>query len=96
MFDELLLSCDDELPVKDDGSWSAFSIGDPLKRVVSRASNRILVGLPLCRLVFSFLHPFINQGFRREPEWRDLQISFTMATMADAMMIKMFPNFLKP
>ena len=31
----------------------------------------------------------------RNPEWRDLQISFTTTTMIDALLIKMFPSFMK-
>ena len=59
MYDELRTSCEEELPVAGDGTWSTFSLGTPLKRVISRTSNRIIVGLPLCRRVSFITHTFL-------------------------------------
>ena len=96
MHDELRQAIADEFPVKDDGSWSTFTVGDRMRRIISRTSNRIFVGLPLCRRVYPFYSMSQSNKDIRDAEWRDLQVSFTVTTVSDIMLTKVFPEFLKP
>ena len=50
------------------------------RRVVSRTSNRLFVGVPLCR----------------DPDYRDLNIEFTVDIMIASNILQLFPQFMKP
>jgi hypothetical protein len=50
-----------------------------MMKVVSRASNRLFVGLPLCR----------------DEDWINLTTNFTINVVISANIINLFPNFLK-
>ncbi|KAJ7457533.1 cytochrome P450 [Mycena galericulata] len=69
--DEVLLSGDD---------WTAVPALMTVLRVISRASNRLFVGLPLCR----------------DPDYGKLTVEFSNDVMKSAKRINLFPHFLKP
>ncbi|KAG6895320.1 hypothetical protein C0992_001937, partial [Termitomyces sp. T32_za158] len=60
--------------------WSAIKALSTIRKIVSRSSNRLFVGLPLCR----------------NEDYRDLNIEFAVDVMKTAQSINLFPNFLKP
>ncbi|KAI0050551.1 cytochrome P450 [Auriscalpium vulgare] len=55
-------------------------VQDTLRKIVCRTSNRVFVGAPLCR----------NEDYQR------LNIDFTIDVVKAALVINLFPNFLKP
>ncbi|KAF9254472.1 hypothetical protein L218DRAFT_487968 [Marasmius fiardii PR-910] len=57
-----------------------MSVIKPIQNIVVRASNRLFVGLPLCR----------------DPDYCDLNISFTISVVINATIISVFPRFLHP
>ncbi|EJD00067.1 cytochrome P450 [Fomitiporia mediterranea MF3/22] len=59
--------------------WITLPALDTIMKVVVRASNRVFVGLPLCR----------------EKEYLELNIRFTLDVIKGSAIINMFPNFLK-
>ncbi|KAG6329792.1 hypothetical protein ID866_9296 [Astraeus odoratus] len=60
--------------------WKSIPAAATMREVVCRASNRVLVGLPLCR----------------DPDWIYLSSQFAVDVMTDAFMLNMFPKFLVP
>jgi len=68
----------DEIPVTKE--WSKVHVIDSVRRIVSRTSNRLFVGLPLCR----------------DPEYRNLNIEFTVDVFVAARFINRFPDVMKP
>ncbi|EJD49202.1 cytochrome P450 [Auricularia subglabra TFB-10046 SS5] len=79
--DEINAAYEDEVTSKLNGNeWATMSISEALMRVVCRTSNRIFVGLPLCR----------------NPEYVDLNVRYTIDVAISASIIKQFPSFLKP
>ncbi|EJD07489.1 cytochrome P450 [Fomitiporia mediterranea MF3/22] len=77
--DEIMRAFHDLIPVKID-DWVAFPALDMVRNIVCRASNRIFVGVPLCR----------------NPEFIDLSINFTIDIMKTVFMIQDTPVFLRP
>ncbi|THV05793.1 cytochrome P450 [Dendrothele bispora CBS 962.96] len=75
--DEIECSFEDEVPVKNGVYVHVLPI---VMRIVARTTNRLFVGLPLCRV----------------PEWRDININFTIKVFMSAQFINLFPAFLKP
>jgi hypothetical protein len=56
IFDELATSIDEQLG-SDSTQWKEVSVFETVMQVVARTSNRIFVGLPLCKLVPDNLYP---------------------------------------
>ncbi|EJD49195.1 cytochrome P450 [Auricularia subglabra TFB-10046 SS5] len=79
--DEINAAYEDEVTSKLNGNeWTTMSISEALMRVVCRTSNRIFVGLQLCR----------------NPEYVDLNVRYTIDVAISASIIKQFPSLLKP
>ncbi|KAI9783032.1 MAG: hypothetical protein M1816_001609 [Peltula sp. TS41687] len=64
----------------DTENWKEVCVYDDMMRIVASASNRVLVGLPLCR----------NQEFLMNA------VKFVQSAPFLAQFIKLFPKFLKP
>ncbi|KAF9265925.1 cytochrome P450 [Marasmius fiardii PR-910] len=77
--DEIQAAFADEIPVKGD-EWVPVRVIETARRVVSRTSNRLFVGLPLCR----------------DPDYRDLNIEFTVDLVIGSNILQLFPDFMKP
>ncbi|KAJ6604022.1 cytochrome P450 [Mycena sp. CBHHK59/15] len=75
--DEVAAAFQDEIPLSGD-EWTSVPGLMTVLRVISRASNRLFVGLPLCR----------------DPDYRNLTIEFTNGVMRSAKQINLFPHFL--
>ena len=68
-------------------------------RVISRTSNRAFVGLSKCTPT-----PFFNSSAAayifswqgRDPEYRDLNVDYTIHVMTTATIMNTFPSFLHP
>ncbi|KAF5343388.1 hypothetical protein D9758_015617 [Tetrapyrgos nigripes] len=76
--DEIITAFSEEIPVTDD--WTSINAYDIILRTVCRTSNRLFVGLPLCR----------------DPDWIDLNIQFAVKINSTAAIINLFPDILKP
>ncbi|KAM6503673.1 Cytochrome P450 [Amanita muscaria] len=77
--DEIIAAFDDLVPIQGD-EWTEVTAFNTVMDIVCRASNRMLVGLPLCR----------------DPDWIDLTKQFTMDVIMSAMVLSIFPTGLKP
>ncbi|KAH8818710.1 cytochrome P450 [Flagelloscypha sp. PMI_526] len=77
MRDETVQSIADNIPLSDD--WTEIPGLDTMMKVISRISNRVIVGLPLCR----------NQ------EFLDINIHYTVQAVASSLVIRMFPEILR-
>ncbi|KAF7352018.1 Cytochrome P450 [Mycena venus] len=77
--DEVSAAFQDEVILSGE-EWTAVPALKTILRVISRASNRLFVGLPLCR----------------DPDYRDLTVGFASGVMESAKRINLFPHFLKP
>ncbi|KAF9269386.1 cytochrome P450 [Marasmius fiardii PR-910] len=78
VLDEIKTSFDEIVPVRDE--WVEFPAVATIQSIVVRASNRLFVGLPLCR----------------DPDYCDLNIKFTIQVVVNSLLIDLFPNFLHP
>ncbi|KNZ80774.1 Ent-kaurene oxidase [Termitomyces sp. J132] len=76
--DEIQSAFKEYIPQTED--WTAISALSTIRKIVSRSSNRLFVGLPLCR----------------NDDYRDLNIEFAIDVLKTAQIINLFPNFLKP
>ncbi|KAK7460913.1 hypothetical protein VKT23_008841 [Stygiomarasmius scandens] len=76
--DEIITAFSEEIPVSHE--WTALPALATVMRVVCRTTNRLLVGLPLCR----------------EPDYIRLNIEFTIDVFKAARIINLFPDLLKP
>ncbi|EIW83355.1 cytochrome P450 [Coniophora puteana RWD-64-598 SS2] len=77
--DEIAASFRDEIPLKGD-DWLEVPALPAMMQVVCRTSNRIFVGLPLCR----------------EPGYKNLMTRHTVDVVKGGVIIKCFPRFLAP
>ncbi|KIL65474.1 hypothetical protein M378DRAFT_24046 [Amanita muscaria Koide BX008] len=77
--DEIIAAFDDLVPIQGN-EWTEVTAFNTVMDIVCRASNRMLVGLPLCR----------------DPDWIDLTKQFTMDVIMSAMVLSIFPTGLKP
>ncbi|KAJ7086248.1 cytochrome P450 [Mycena epipterygia] len=77
--DEIVHAFDDVLALQDK-EWKLIPILPSLMQIVARTSNRLFVGLPLCRT----------------QEYLDLNISYTISVFSRGQIIRLLPNFLKP
>ncbi|KAF9528910.1 cytochrome P450, partial [Crepidotus variabilis] len=80
IYDELLEAFKDNIPATDGKYWSKVPAFNSLMKVISRASNRIFVGAPLCR----------------NPEWTALTTQFTMDVVQTGNILRFFPSFMRP
>ncbi|TFY52604.1 hypothetical protein EVG20_g10484, partial [Dentipellis fragilis] len=62
------------------GEWTRYPASETLMRVVCQTSNRVFVGAPLCR----------------DADYQELNIQFTLEIVKAAVILKLFPDFLKP
>ncbi|KAF9535150.1 cytochrome P450 [Crepidotus variabilis] len=59
--------------------WIKLKALDSVLKVVSRASNRVFVGVPLCK----------------NPEWNELSIQFTIDVVQTANILRFLPSFMR-
>ncbi|KAM5543922.1 hypothetical protein V8D89_002539 [Ganoderma adspersum] len=76
--DELAVSVREYIPTTGD-EWTAVNVMTTMQKIVARASNRVFVGLPLCR----------NEEFLALP------LRFTLDVMKDTVVMSITPPFLK-
>ncbi|KAJ6623269.1 cytochrome P450 [Mycena sp. CBHHK59/15] len=77
--DEIVHAFDDVLALEDK-KWKLVQVQPAIMQVVARTSNRLFVGLPLCR----------------DPEYLELNINFAVAVIFRGLLIGLLPDFLKP
>ncbi|KAL0574345.1 hypothetical protein V5O48_007607 [Marasmius crinis-equi] len=75
VYDELSQACAEEIPLSDD--WVKVPTLAKALRVVCRTSNRLFVGLPLCR----------------NEEWKDINIRHTIDLFTAAGKASIFPGY---
>ncbi|KAK0226700.1 cytochrome P450 [Armillaria fumosa] len=76
--DEIQAAFKDNIPMTED--WIEVPAYTTMLQIVCRASNRMFVGLPLCR----------------NPDYIKLNINYTINVMACAHVIRLFPSVLRP
>ncbi|KAJ6605583.1 cytochrome P450 [Mycena vulgaris] len=79
MRDEIVHAFEDVLFL-DGNEWTPFRVLPKTMHLFARISNRVFVGLPLCR----------------EQEYLDLNIKYAVEIITRAQIIGLFPKFLKP
>uniref|UniRef100_A0A0W0EXE4 Cytochrome P450 n=1 Tax=Moniliophthora roreri TaxID=221103 RepID=A0A0W0EXE4_MONRR len=77
--DEIIAAFNDNIPIKEN-EWVEIPAVKAVLNIVVRTSNRVFVGLPLCR----------------DPDYCDLNINFTLSVGINAALIGLFPKFLHP
>ncbi|KAJ6468013.1 cytochrome P450 [Mycena vitilis] len=77
--DEIVNAFDSVLGLEDN-EWKLVHVLPSVMQIVARTSNRLFVGLPLCR----------------EQEYLDLNIDYTVLVFTRGLMIGLIPEFLKP
>ncbi|KAJ7454170.1 cytochrome P450 [Mycena latifolia] len=77
--DEIVHAFDDVL-LLEDNEWKEIKVSPSLMQVVARTSNRLFVGLPLCR----------------EKEYLELAINHTISVVTRGQIIALLPGLLKP
>jgi len=77
--DEIVNAFNDVLTMEGK-EWKLITVLPATMQIVSRTSNRIFVGLPLCR----------------DPEYVQLNIDYTVTIFTRGQMIGLLPEFLKP
>ncbi|KAI0033519.1 cytochrome P450 [Vararia minispora EC-137] len=78
--DEVVSAFNDVIPVKDDGSWVTVKTQETIQQIVCRTSNRLFIGLPLCR----------NKDYIK------LNVEFTIDVVLGGRLLRLFPDFMKP
>ncbi|KAF9264409.1 cytochrome P450 [Marasmius fiardii PR-910] len=78
VYDELTCAFNDEIPQTDD--WVKIPTLQRVLNVVCRTSNRLFVGLPLCR----------------NDDWKALNISYTIDFFVSNAKVSFFPRFIQP
>ncbi|KAJ7617183.1 cytochrome P450, partial [Roridomyces roridus] len=79
LLDEIVVSLNDVLELQGN-EWKAFHVLPNMRQVIARITNRIFIGLPLCR----------NQ------EFLDLNINYVLDIFTRGSIIGLLPGFLKP
>jgi len=77
--DEIVCAFDDVLALKNE-DWKSFVVLPNIMRVVARTTNRLFVGLPLCR----------NQ------EFLSISIIYTVAVFKRCGILALFPSWMRP
>ncbi|KAI6160425.1 cytochrome P450 [Pisolithus thermaeus] len=75
--DEIIAACNEFLEPKHN-EWKPVSVLHATLKIASRASNRVIVGLPLCR----------------NSDWLDFNINCPRAVVGEARTLRLFPNFM--
>jgi len=78
--------------------WLKLNAKEAMIPIICRASNCTFVGAPLCQSLplFNVHKIFNNYGTGRDPDYIDLNVSFTTTVIKAAVILQMFPPFLKP
>ncbi|EGO05393.1 hypothetical protein SERLA73DRAFT_174534 [Serpula lacrymans var. lacrymans S7.3] len=79
ILDEIKTSLNDNLKLSGN-KWTSVPAFDTMTRVICQTTNRVYVGLPLCR----------------DPDWIDLASGYTVAVATAATVIGFFPEFMAP
>ncbi|KAI0267017.1 cytochrome P450 [Gloeopeniophorella convolvens] len=79
VYDEIVTSLDELMPVSGD-NWVKVPIMEIVQKAICRITNRVFVGLPLCR----------------DPEYQKLNLEFATRVMTIATILIFFPEPLKP
>ncbi|KAF9236823.1 cytochrome P450 [Melanogaster broomeanus] len=77
--DEIVTAFEEILELKGN-EWKSVPALDTIQNVICRATNRIFVGLPLCR----------------NPDWVALNIQFTLDVVKGGIIIGLFPKIIAP
>ncbi|KAI0795985.1 cytochrome P450 [Abortiporus biennis] len=77
--DELSAAFEEELGVPENGEWKQLPALATIMKVVARTSNRVFVGLPICR----------------NRDYMELNIQFTIDVIYGGMILRMLPWFLR-
>ncbi|KAF8521433.1 cytochrome P450 [Hysterangium stoloniferum] len=77
MKEEMVLACEDNIPVTD--GWTKIPAYPAITQIVTRASNRIFVGAPLCR----------------NPEYVNISIKYTLDVAMGRETLSRVPEFLR-
>ncbi|KZT50827.1 cytochrome P450 [Calocera cornea HHB12733] len=80
IYEEIVAAFQDELVLPDSGEWMPINAYSVILHVVCRASNRLFVGLPLCR----------------DKEFTKISRDFTITVTRAGFLISCFPRFLRP
>ncbi|KAL0951447.1 hypothetical protein HGRIS_008136 [Hohenbuehelia grisea] len=80
MRDEMIAAFLDKLPSGEPGEWTSLPAVETMMYIISRISNRVFVGLPLCR----------------DPGYIDLNMKFAGDVLKGAIVVGMFPKFIRP
>ncbi|KAF8957287.1 cytochrome P450, partial [Flammula alnicola] len=78
--DEITTAFSELIPVMHTKEWTSVPALKTVMQIVCRSSNRLFVGLPLCR----------------NPDYRKIQEQFTIDVFQGAQVINMYPPFLRP
>ncbi|KAJ7137551.1 cytochrome P450 [Mycena crocata] len=79
--DEIVCAFDDVLPLDGQAQdWQSFQVLPGVMKIVARTSNRLFVGLPLCR----------------NPDYLTLNIDYTVGVVIRGILISFVPDILKP
>ncbi|KAJ7067797.1 cytochrome P450 [Mycena amicta] len=77
--DEIRATFEDHLKLEGD-EWKTVPVQTTIQQVICRTSNRLFVGLPLCR----------------NPDYLNINFEFTISVVMAAHMINIMPGFLRP
>ncbi|KAK0212067.1 cytochrome P450 [Desarmillaria ectypa] len=77
--DEIEAAFRDNIPMTE-GDWIEVPAYQTILQIVCRTTNRMFVGLPLCR----------------NPDYIELNINFTIKAFICARIVNLFPSFMKP
>ncbi|KAF8833481.1 cytochrome P450 [Paxillus ammoniavirescens] len=77
--DEIVMAFEETLDLRGN-EWKSVPAFEAIQKIVSRTSNRIFVGLPLCR----------------NPDWIDLNTRFVLDVVKGGLIIGLFPKILAP
>ncbi|KAK7061206.1 cytochrome P450 [Favolaschia claudopus] len=79
VMDEIIHAFDDVLALEDE-DWKLIQVMPATMQIVARTSNRVFVGLPLCR----------------DQKYLDLILNYTVTVFTRGTLIGLLPSFLKP
>ncbi|TBU42680.1 cytochrome P450 [Dichomitus squalens] len=82
VLDEVQAAFREYVPAEEN-QWTAVTAWPVVQKIIARASNRVIVGLPKCEA-------------GRDPEYLDVAIKFTNDVFVSSFVINLFPDFLKP
>ncbi|KZO94401.1 cytochrome P450 [Calocera viscosa TUFC12733] len=78
--DEIATALEDGLNLSADDDWKSIDAHDLLEEIICRTSNRLFIGLPLCR----------------NPEYTKISREFSITVIQSGLLINLFPSFLRP